>query len=88
MNLDDVARRGKPGFPRDAGQRFQKFGGDILLDPATVVADRQDRGLAMPATLARDEGVKRFEPVHAPEIGQSGKGAIDRRWCETRSLFA
>ena len=88
MNFDDVARRGKPGLPRDAGQLFQKFDGDVFLHRATVAADRQDGGLAMPVALARDEGVERFEPVHATAIGQSGKRAIDRRRCETRVLFA
>ena len=86
MDLDDLAPCGKPGFPRDAGQRFQKFGGDVFFDLATVVANRHDRSLAMPAALARDEGVERFEPVHAAAIDQSGKGSIDRLWCEARVL--
>ena len=88
MNLDNVARRGKPGFPRNAGELFQKFGGYIFFDSATVVADRQDRGVVMPVTLARDKGVERFEPMHAAAIGESRERAINRRRRETRILFA
>ena len=77
MDLDDLAPCGKPGLPRDAGQRFQKFGGDVFFDLATVVANRHDRSLAMPTALARDEGVERFEPVHAAAIDQKRQG-LDR----------
>ena len=88
MNLNDVPRRGKPGLPGDTGELFHKFGGDVFFDSAAVVADREDRGVVMPVTLARHESVERFESMHATAVGESCKCAIDRRRRKTRIFFA
>jgi len=77
MNLYDVARGRKPGFFSETGKLRRYAGRDILLNHATVAADRQDGIVFVLSTFTSDEGVARLKTMHLPTLCQSCKRPID-----------
>ena len=64
MEFDRVARRRQSGLPHNAGKLLEQLRCQAFLDRAEVVADRKDRRMLVPVTLAGDEGVQRLNEMH------------------------